>query len=89
MRVLLVEDEPRLAETVCRGLVAEGFVVDVEHNGPDGLATAATGEFDVVVLDIMLPGLNGYEVLRELRALRVWTRACVHWCGAGRPHVRW
>jgi two-component system OmpR family response regulator len=73
VRVLLVEDESRLAETVRRGLVAEGFVVDVEHNGPDGLVAAATGQFDVVVLDIMLPGLSGYKVLRELRALRVWT----------------
>jgi len=73
VRVLLVEDESRLAETVRRGLVAEGFVVDVENNGPDGLAAASTGDFDVVVLDIMLPGLSGYQVLRELRALRVWT----------------
>jgi two-component system OmpR family response regulator len=73
VRVLLVEDESRLAETVRRGLVAEGFVVDIENNGPDGLAAAATGGFDVVVLDIMLPGLSGYQVLRELRALRVWT----------------
>jgi len=73
VRVLLVEDETRLAETVRRGLVAEGFVVEVEHDGTDGLATAATGDFDVVVLDIMLPGLSGYQVLRELRARQVWT----------------
>ena len=73
MRVLLVEDEPRLAETVRRGLAAEGFVVDVEHDGVDGLAAAATGDFDVVVLDIMLPGLSGYQVLRELRSRQVWT----------------
>src|SRR6478609_6720920 len=73
VRVLLVEDEPRLAETVRRGLAAEGFVVDVEHDGVNGLAAAATGDFDVVVLDIMLPGLSGYQVLRELRARRVWT----------------
>lgn len=73
MRVLLVEDEVRLAETVRRGLVAEGFVVDVEHDGLDGLAAATTGDFDVVVLDIMLPGLNGYQVVRELRAQQVWT----------------
>jgi two-component system OmpR family response regulator len=71
VRVLLVEDESRLAETVRRGLVAEGFVVDVEHNGSDGLAAAATGDFDVVVLDIMLPGLSGYQVLRELRTRQV------------------
>jgi DNA-binding response OmpR family regulator len=61
VRVLLVEDETRLAETVRRGLVAEGFVVEVEHDGTDGLATATTGDFDVVVLDIMLPGLSGYR----------------------------
>src|SRR3954466_13802993 len=73
VRVLLVEDETRLAETVRRGLVAEGFVVDVEHDGVDGLAAAATGDFDVVVLDIMLPGLSGYQVLRELRTRQVWT----------------
>jgi DNA-binding response OmpR family regulator len=73
VRVLLVEDESRLAETVRRGLAAEGFVVDVEHDGVDGLAAAATGDFDVVVLDIMLPGLSGYQVLRELRARQVWT----------------
>jgi two-component system OmpR family response regulator len=46
-----------LAETVRRGLVAEGFVVEVEHDGTDGLAAAATGDFDVVVLDIKLPAL--------------------------------
>ncbi|MDT5280093.1 MAG: hypothetical protein QOJ20_1288, partial [Mycobacterium sp.] len=73
MRVLLVEDESRLAETVRRGLAAEGFVVDVEHDGVHGLAAAATGDFDVVVLDIMLPGLSGYQVLRQLRARQVWT----------------
>jgi two-component system, OmpR family, response regulator len=49
VRVLLVEDETRLAETVRRGLAAEGFVVDVEHDGVAGLAAAATGDFDVVV----------------------------------------
>lgn len=73
MRVSLVEDETRLAETLRRGLVAEGFVVDVEHDGHDGLAAAAAGEFDVLVLDITLPSLSGYQVLRELRARQVWT----------------
>lgn len=73
MRILLVEDEARLAQTVRRGLVAEGFVVDVEHDGVDGLAAATTGDYDVVVLDIMLPGLSGYQVVRELRAQQVWT----------------
>ncbi|GFG63072.1 DNA-binding response regulator [Mycobacterium kubicae] len=73
MRVLLVEDEERLAQTVRRGLIAEGFVVDVEHDGRNGLAAVSSGEYDVVVLDIMLPGLSGYQVLREMRARSVWT----------------
>ena len=73
MRVLLVEDEPRLAETVKRGLSDQGFVVDIADNGPDGLWSASEGEFDVIVLDIMLPGLNGYDVLGQLRARKIWT----------------
>ena len=73
MRVLLVEDEVRLAENVRRGLSAEGFVVDVVHNGTDGLFNAEVNSYDVVVLDIMLPGLNGYEVCRRMRAAGVWT----------------
>jgi two-component system OmpR family response regulator len=73
MRVLLVEDEIRLAEMIRRGLAADGHVVDVCHTGPDGLAAAMGGEFDVVVLDIMLPGLSGYRVLRQLREAEVWT----------------
>ena len=68
VRVLLVEDEIRLAETVRRGLGLEGFVVDVAHTGPEGLRRAVEGGFDVVVLDIMLPGVSGYEVLRRLRS---------------------
>jgi two-component system OmpR family response regulator len=73
MRVLVVEDEPRLAETVRRGLTAEGFVVELAGNGVDGLWLGANGEFDVVVLDIMLPRLNGYDVLKQLRERDVWT----------------
>ncbi|MGZ4517022.1 MAG: response regulator transcription factor [Mycobacteriaceae bacterium] len=73
MRVLLVEDEPRLAETVRRGLAAEGFVVELATNGVDGLQMGTEGYFDVVVLDIMLPQLNGYDVLRTLRTREVWT----------------
>src|SRR3954449_3859805 len=73
MRILVVEDEARLAETVRRGLSAEGFVVDVVHNGDDGLFNAQVNGYDVVVLDIMLPGLNGYEVCRRMRAAGVWT----------------
>ena len=73
VRVLVVEDEVRLAETIRRGLVSEGFVVDVEHRGDDGFHTAASGTFDAIILDIMLPGKNGYELVRDLRAQNVWT----------------
>ena len=73
MRVLLVEDEPRLAEMVRVGLTAEGFVVEVGADGADGLWRGTAGEFDVIVLDIMLPKLNGYDVLRTLRERDVWT----------------
>ncbi|MCW2764698.1 MAG: response regulator receiver [Nocardioides sp.] len=73
MRVLLVEDEVRLAETVRRGLVAEGFVVDIAHDGVAGLHAAEDAPYDVVVLDIMLPKLNGYDVCRRLREANNWT----------------
>jgi DNA-binding response OmpR family regulator len=73
VRVLLVEDEVRLAEHVRRGLTAEGFVVDVVHDGTEGLFNAQVHRYDAVVLDIMLPGLNGYEVCRRMRAVGVWT----------------
>lgn len=73
MRVLIVEDDVSLAEVVRRGLVAEGFVADIEHNGLDGLWAATEREYDVVILDIMLPKLSGYRVLEELRKREVWT----------------
>lgn len=73
MRVLVVEDEPRLAKTLQMGLGAEGFVVVTADNGTDGLWLATEQPFDVMVLDIMLPGLSGYEVLRRMRAAGVWT----------------
>ncbi len=73
MRLLVVEDEERLGEALRRGLVAEGFAVDVARDGPAGLELALDGEYDVVVLDIMLPRLSGYQVVRQLRAAGVWT----------------
>jgi two-component system, OmpR family, response regulator len=73
VKVLVIEDEPRLAATLTMGLRAEGFVVVTADNGPDGLWEATENRFDVIVLDIMLPGLNGYEVLRRMRATEVWT----------------
>jgi DNA-binding response OmpR family regulator len=75
MRVLLVEDERALAETLRRGLVNEGFVVDVAHDGVTGQWMATENPYDVIVLDIMLPGRNGYDVLRNLRELMVWVPA--------------
>src|ERR1700750_3348944 len=72
MRVLVVEDERRLASAVRRGLTAEGFVVDVAHDGVDGLHLAREGGYDAVVLDLMLPGLSGYQVCERLRAERNW-----------------
>ncbi|MFB7723565.1 response regulator transcription factor [Nocardia sp. NPDC056100] len=73
MRVLVVEDEERLARTIARGLELEGFVVQLAHTGTDGLWLATEDDFDVIVLDIMLPGLSGYEVLRRLRQRDVAT----------------
>lgn len=73
MRVLLVEDEERLSYTVAMGLRAEGFVVVTAATGDDGLHEATEHDFDVIVLDIMLPGRSGYEVLRKMRAAQVWT----------------
>ena len=73
MRVLLVEDEGNLAAAVARGLRAEGFAVDVAGDGGRGLQRALEGGYAAVVLDIMLPGRSGYDVLRELRARQVWT----------------
>ncbi|MFI7272868.1 response regulator transcription factor [Streptomyces sp. NPDC049879] len=68
MRVLIVEDERRLALSLARGLTAEGFAVDVVHTGTDGLHLATENSYDLVILDIMLPGMNGYRVCAALRA---------------------
>ncbi|MER6118365.1 response regulator transcription factor [Streptomyces sp. NPDC001743] len=68
MRLLIVEDEKRLAVSLARGLTAEGFAVDVVHDGLEGLHRASEGAYDLVVLDIMLPGMNGYRVCGALRA---------------------
>ncbi|KQU67723.1 response regulator transcription factor [Phycicoccus sp. Root101] len=75
MRVLLVEDEKALAETLRRGLTNEGFVVDVAHDGITGQWLATENPYDVMVLDIMLPGRNGYDVLKNIRELKIWTPA--------------
>jgi two-component system OmpR family response regulator len=73
MRLLVVEDEQRLAAGLRKGLEAEGFAVDVAHNGTDGLWMARENPFDAIVLDVMLPGVNGYQVCRTLRGEGNWT----------------
>ena len=73
MRVLVVEDERRLAAGLKKGLEAEGFATDVAHTGPDGLWMAREHGYDAIVLDILLPGMNGFRVCAELRAAGVWT----------------
>ena len=73
VRVLVVEDEELLAAAVADGLVAEGFDVDVSHDGPDGLWRAREGSYDAIVLDVLLPGMHGYKVCRTLRDEGVWT----------------
>jgi two-component system OmpR family response regulator len=73
MRILVVEDDLDVAEALRRGLTAEHATVDVNHDGRSGLESASSGRYDVVVLDIALPGLSGYRVLAELRRRNVWT----------------
>ncbi|MEU8954587.1 response regulator transcription factor [Streptomyces sp. NPDC048518] len=68
MRLLIVEDEKRLALSLAKGLTAEGYAVDVVHDGVDGLHRASEDTYDLVILDIMLPGMNGYRVCSTLRA---------------------
>jgi len=67
MRILVVEDGAAMADAIERGLIAEGFDVDVSNDGTDGLWRAREFPYDAIVLDIMLPGMNGYEICRTLR----------------------
>jgi DNA-binding response OmpR family regulator len=73
MRILIVEDERQMAEVLRRGLSEEGHAVDVARTGSDGLAMATSASFDVVILDVMLPGLSGFDVARRLRKARIRT----------------
>jgi DNA-binding response OmpR family regulator len=72
VRVLVVEDEVRLAEALRTGLQAEGFAADVAHDGEEGLHLAVERGYDAIVLDVMLPKLNGYRVCQRLRAAGNW-----------------
>lgn len=73
MRLLIVEDEKKLANSLKRGLEQDGFSVDVVFDGIDGKWMATENDYDAIVLDIMLPGINGYEICRDLRAEDNWT----------------
>ncbi len=73
MRVLVVEDEKKLAASLKRGLESDGFAVDIALDGTDGRWMAAENNYDVIVLDIMLPGLNGYQICAQLRDAGDWT----------------
>ena len=73
MRVLVVEDEARVAAAVKRGLEAEGYAVDVAGSGTDGQWLAEENPYDIIILDIMLPGISGYELCERLRAQGIWT----------------
>ena len=73
MKVLLVDDDEKITTALGRGLRAEGFTVDVERNGIDGMWRASEGTYDAIVLDIMMPGRNGFLVCADLRAADNWT----------------
>lgn len=68
MRLLIVEDEPKTADYLRQGLTEAGFIADLARTGTDGLHLGRTGEYDLVVLDVMLPGIDGWSVLQTLRA---------------------
>src|SRR5215217_938965 len=68
MRILLVEDEPRMANVIARGLREQSYAVDVAQDGVAGLYQASINDYDVIILDVLLPQRDGYEVCRELRA---------------------
>lgn len=73
MQILLVEDDVRLADALAQILVDSGYHVDVVHTGTDGLSYAERGAYDVVVLDVMLPGMNGFDVVANMRRAKIAT----------------
>jgi two-component system OmpR family response regulator len=73
MRVLIVEDESKLAQLLRRGLTKEGMAVDVISDGEDAVPRAEATEYDAIILDVMLPGIDGFEVCRQLRQAEVWS----------------
>ncbi|MDQ0383170.1 response regulator transcription factor [Amycolatopsis thermophila] len=77
MRALLIDDDRRCGEMLTEGLRPEGLAVKIARDGYTGLHEAVTGDYDVIILDLLLPGISGYEVLRRLRMAHVWTPVVV------------
>jgi two-component system OmpR family response regulator len=73
VRILVVDDEPKLAELIARALRESGHAADVVHRGDDALWMAKGAPYDAIVLDVMLPGADGFEVVRRLRLAQIWT----------------
>jgi two-component system OmpR family response regulator len=73
VRVLVVEDEPKMASLIRRGLVSEGLAAEIAGRGEDALMNAAGASYDAIVLDVMLPGIDGFETCRELRRRGIWS----------------
>ena len=75
MKILIIEDEPKTGEYLRQGLSEAGFVVDLAHNGIDGLHLAEQGDYELVILDVMLPGMDGWQILQTLRQRGLGMRA--------------
>jgi DNA-binding response OmpR family regulator len=73
MRLLVVEDQPKMRRLLCRALQEGGYAVDAVGDGPSALHEATEADYDLILLDVMLPGMDGFEVLRRLRAAERWT----------------
>ena len=66
MRILIIEDEPKIAEVISSRLKKENYVVDINKNGEEGLDNALTNIYDLIILDVMLPKINGFEILKQI-----------------------
>ncbi len=77
MRILLVEDEKGISSAICQVLKKENFSVDPVYTGADGLDYALSGNYDAVILDVMLPGMDGFQILKQIRAQGVTTPVCM------------
>ena len=73
MRVLIIEDEKKLADSIKKGLEQEAYAADVSYEGTDGFGLAVTQDYDLIILDIMLPGMDGIEICRKLRGKSIST----------------